>query len=148
MKISVGIGLMLTLLDAIIRGTYVGLTTNLHMNRFDSLISSVIFSILMMLVYFGVLYIILVFVFIKIMSALRASMSIYIVGGIIYTSALFVISYLLLGLSDAKGTSPIISSIFYPISGLILGCTIFRYKTKSSIRKVPDPFKMQPGRKS
>lgn len=140
MKISVGIGLMLTLLDAIIRGTYVGLTTNLHTNRFDSLISSVIFSILMMLVYFGVLYIILVFVFIKIMSALRASMSIYIVGGIIYTSALFVISYLLLGLSDAKGSSPIISSIYYPISGLILGCLIFRYKTKNSIRQVPDSF--------
>ncbi len=133
MKISIGIGLMLTLLDAIIRGVHVGLTTNMHTNRFDSLISSVIFSLLVMLVYFGVLYIILVFVFIKTMATFKATMSIYIIGGIIYTSALFIISYLFLGLTDAKGASPIISSIFYPISGLILGYLVFRYKTKNSM---------------
>ncbi|MDT4848716.1 hypothetical protein FQZ97_828150 [compost metagenome] len=133
MKISIGIGLMLTFLDAIVRGIHVGVTTNMHTNRFDSLISSVIFSLPVMLVYFGVLYIILVFVFIKTMSTFKTSMSIYIIGGIIYTSALFIISYLFLGLTDAKGTSPIISSIFYPISGLILGYLVFRYKTKNSI---------------
>ncbi|MCY1377170.1 hypothetical protein D9M69_647260 [compost metagenome] len=124
---------MLTFLDAIVRGIHVGVTTNMHTNRFDSLISSVIFSLPVMLVYFGVLYIILVFVFIKTMSTFKTSMSIYIIGGIIYTSALFIISYLFLGLTDAKGTSPIISSIFYPISGLILGYLVFRYKTKNSI---------------
>jgi|GEM_PF-2109487 len=128
-KISIGIGLMLTLLDAIIRGVHVGLTTDIHTNRLDSLISSVMFSLLLMLVYFGVLYIILVFVFIKTMSAFKASMSIYIIGGIIYASALFIISCLFLGLTDAKGTSPVISSLFYPFSGCVLGYLVFRYKS-------------------